>query len=145
MALTPDELERMAEESEGLGVSLIRQTVHCGHCGYNLKSLPVVHQCPECGHSYSAHPGRMRGIYKPGDESFPTGRIATALLCAVIACALLGGGLLFKEPISLTFAFLFFGVTAILVYKVVADIQTYSRDRMIRARITEERHHGQPR
>lgn len=40
----------------------------CGRCGYDLRGLPAIHTCPECGLAYDAHSrvfhlyGRRRGL-----------------------------------------------------------------------------------
>jgi len=43
----------------------ISATVFCGKCGYNLRTLPYLYQCPECGNEYNARPLVMKGVFLP--------------------------------------------------------------------------------
>ncbi|MEK6676265.1 MAG: hypothetical protein AABZ47_11510 [Planctomycetota bacterium] len=67
--LTSDELERLTDAT--WGDNSISMSLHCGCCGYNLRTLPYVYQCPECGREYSARPDRMHGIFFPDQAKFP--------------------------------------------------------------------------
>lgn len=139
MPLTPDELEHMANEGEGQTEVRIRHTVHCGTCGYNLKSLPIAYTCPECGNPYSARPLKMHGVYQPGNEAFPGARLASVILCGLIGAILFGAGVATKEPLRLIMGGFFLVVTAILVVASIADLRAYWRARSIQIRINEEK------
>lgn len=139
MPLTPDELEHMADEGEGRAGVRIKHTVHCGVCGYNLKSLPVTYTCPECGNSYSARPLKMFGVFQPGNETFPGGRIATVVLCGIIGAVLFGAGIKGKHALHLGFGGLFLVITAVLVVITIGEIQSFLRAKSIRNRIEEEK------
>src|SRR5262245_47063510 len=117
MPLTPDELEHMADEGAQRSGACISHTLYCGVCGYNLKSLPYVYNCPECGNAYSARALSMRGIYRPGDDTFPAARIITAGFCGLIGTGLTIAGIIMTEWYNLIFGAIFDGITAVLVYK----------------------------
>lgn len=90
MALSSYELERIADDMYKDRV--IRGSVYCGHCGYNLHSLPYVYTCPECGNQYNARPLKMDGIFVLHDTYFPASDVAAVLLCAPIVYLLIAGG-----------------------------------------------------
>jgi len=60
MPVSLDELERFLSYS-----------VFCDRCGYNLRQLPYVGQCPECANHYNARPLKLQGIYSAFDLKFP--------------------------------------------------------------------------
>ena len=43
----------------------ISSTIYCGKCGYDLRTLPYLYQCPECGNDYNARPLVMKGVFMP--------------------------------------------------------------------------------
>jgi hypothetical protein len=67
--------------------------VYCGGCGYNLKTLPYVYTCPECGQSYNARPRIMKGIFMPYTAEWPFLDLAAATVCAFVAGYLFWNGL----------------------------------------------------
>ena len=78
MALSTTELERIADDI--YRDRLLTLATYCGDCGYNLKTLPYVHTCPECGNQYNARPLRMTGIFLPHAAEFPVSDLFTALI-----------------------------------------------------------------
>ena len=70
MSVGLDELERTLSRS-----------VFCDRCGYNLRRLPYVGRCPECGNAYNARPLRLKGIYHAFDRKFPLLDIFVAIAC----------------------------------------------------------------
>ena len=86
MGLSKSDLERLADDTyKG---RLITGSIYCGQCGYNLRTLPYVHTCPECGNQYNARPLKMEGIFLPQEAQIPWGDLVAAGFCA-------GGALLF--------------------------------------------------
>ena len=77
------EADRRAEET--YRNRRITGRVYCGQCGYNLRTLPYVYQCPECGNEYNARPLIMHGLFKPHEMAFPFGAYLMALVLAVAA------------------------------------------------------------
>ncbi len=68
MVISSDELSRLADEA--YGGRRISDSLYCATCGYNLRTLPYVYRCPECGSGYNARPLAMKGIFLPV-ETFP--------------------------------------------------------------------------
>ncbi len=87
MSLSKSELERLADDT--YKNRIILSSTYCGRCGYNLRTLPYVYTCPECGGQYNARPLKMQGIFLPQAVQVPAGDIAAALFC--VAGALLFG------------------------------------------------------
>ena len=66
--------------------------LHCARCGYNLRTLPYLGRCPECGGNYNARPLRMDGIFTAQMLVFPTGDVVSAVFTCGLAAALIPGG-----------------------------------------------------
>jgi len=90
MSLTGHDMERIADEI--YRDRRLTASVYCGRCGYNLRTLPYVYTCPECGNQYNARPRNMKGIFEPQEIFFPFtdfGLAFLGLVCmALIALAL---------------------------------------------------------
>ena len=89
MVLDSGELERLAEQC--LADRVISMNLHCARCGYNLRTLPYVGRCPECGGDYNARPLRMDGIFTAQMLVFPTGDVVAAVFTWGLAAALIPG------------------------------------------------------
>jgi len=96
MVLGTDELERLADDA--YKERRIGGTVYCGGCGYNLKTLPYMYQCPECGQEYNARPLVMKGIFLPQSMSPPVVDMAAVVFCGPIAFFLIDGATQPFEP-----------------------------------------------
>ena len=91
MSLTGHDMEQIADEM--YKDRRLRASVYCGQCGYNLRTLPYVYTCPECGNQYNARPRKMTGIFEPQEVFFPftdfglafLGAVSTALIIWVMA------------------------------------------------------------
>jgi len=81
MVVSHDELYRLADDI--YKNRRITGWMYCGNCGYNLRTLPYVHTCPECGHEYNARPLTMRGIFLPHEARFPLRDLAAFLACVL--------------------------------------------------------------
>ncbi len=90
MPLDIGELDRLADDTYKNRV--ITGFIYCGHCGYNLHSLPYVYTCPECGQQYNARPLVMKGIFSPHNAQLPVSEIAGMLLCLTVAVGLIWSG-----------------------------------------------------
>ena len=63
-------------------------STYCGRCGYNLKTLPHVYTCPECGAAYNARFPNMQGVFLHDNVSFPLSDIiANAMFAGVTVLA----------------------------------------------------------
>ncbi len=60
----------------------IDESVYCGTCGYNLRTLPWIGRCPECGSHYNARWKTRHGIFLPQELRFPLGDVFTTTVCA---------------------------------------------------------------
>jgi hypothetical protein len=69
MGLSQQELERISDDV--YKNRRITASTFCGNCGYNLRTLPYVYTCPECGQSYNARPLVMKGIFVPYEVEIP--------------------------------------------------------------------------
>ena len=83
--------ERNRFEDDILFDRRITQSLYCGNCGYNLKTLPRSYVCPECGQKYNARRQPMKGIYFPHNVEPPFAQMAGAVISATIAVSLLIG------------------------------------------------------
>ena len=89
-AIERDELEMMMDPNRE---RVIAETLFCAECGYQLRMLPFIGRCPECGNAYNARSRHRKGIFVPELAEFP----ATDILAALASTAgslWLGAGLL---------------------------------------------------
>jgi predicted Zn-ribbon and HTH transcriptional regulator len=145
VAFTHEELDRLIDDTRDRGV--IVGPVYCGTCGYNLRTLPYVYRCPECGNEYNARPLSIRGIFLPSQCSIPVRDIAATVVCAVSAVAF--GYVAVKgsnaKMLSLEGAVILYGI-AVLLGLFAAHfgwaswraLFQYRRGRIITRRIAEE-------
>ena len=132
MALSGQDLERLADDQ--YKDRIITGSVYCGSCGYNLRTLPYIYTCPECGNQYNARPLKMTGIFTPHETYFPASEIAAALLCAPIAFVLIRGGIITADSGRVTLGALF------CMIMVSFAVQAYMRlVRFIKARALARR------
>ncbi len=89
-AVAPSEKDYERQSDETFTDRLIRGSVYCGTCGYNLRTLPYIYQCPECGASYNARPLTMKGVFLPQQAEMPRGMI-------FLLCCIGGAGVLFFD------------------------------------------------
>lgn len=88
--LSGEELERLADDA--YMDRRIGGYVYCGQCGYNLRTLPYLYQCPECGQEYNARPLTMSGVYLPFQATVPVLDTLTVMFWAVVGVAMLYTG-----------------------------------------------------
>ena len=69
MDLSTDELEQLSQDI--YSERRISHSIYCGRCGYNLRTLPYVGRCTECGNEYNARPVVRKGIYISTEVTFP--------------------------------------------------------------------------
>lgn len=90
MALDQDQLERLADDA--YMDRRIGGSVYCERCGYNLRTLPYLYQCPECGQEYNARPLTMKGVYLPFQATVPVLDTLSVVFWAVVGVVLLYTG-----------------------------------------------------
>ncbi len=88
MALEREQLEHMLEEE---GPRLMTKSVICDQCGYQLRGLPFVGRCPECGNSYSVRGIKTEGIFVPESAEFPASDLVAGLASGGLALWLVAG------------------------------------------------------
>ncbi|MFH0980076.1 MAG: hypothetical protein V2A79_00870 [Planctomycetota bacterium] len=118
MGLSSNDIEKLSKDiftERRLGHS-----VFCGNCGYNLRTLPYIGRCPECGNEYNARPAVRKGIYVSTEVWFP----GVELLCTVFflgwAGVWLSTGFKPVVPWQVTFGSVFLivgGISAYLFYR----------------------------
>ena len=94
--ISGDELARLSDEV--YRDSKIRTSLYCAKCGYNLRTLPFVHRCPECGNEYNARPLNMVGIFVPHHAYFPFGDGAATVFCLVAMLLIAVGSVVVIPP-----------------------------------------------
>ncbi len=77
MNVETDDLDKLSQDI--FSERQISHSVYCSRCGYNLRMLPYIGRCPECGNEYNARPAVRNGIYVSTDLSFPS----VELICVV--------------------------------------------------------------
>ncbi|MBI1827569.1 MAG: hypothetical protein HY287_01770 [Planctomycetes bacterium] len=95
MVFTNDELDRLVDED--FKNRVIQQSTYCAECGYNLRGLPFLYSCPECGNSYNARPRGRFGIFEPQQAEFPIHDILGVAIFAGIAAFILWDGVAEKS------------------------------------------------
>ncbi|MGD2108571.1 MAG: hypothetical protein PVI86_04180 [Phycisphaerae bacterium] len=81
MTLSEHDLDRMADDM--YKNRRLTESTYCAQCGYNLRTLPYVYTCPECGNEYNARPVLRHGIFSPHDVVFPFKDLLAAMVSAV--------------------------------------------------------------
>ena len=73
------------------GPDVITEALYCGECGYQLKMLPHVGRCPECGNRYKARGTETEGIFNPHSAEFPAFDIVAGLASVLLVVWLVSG------------------------------------------------------
>ncbi|MCP4248578.1 MAG: hypothetical protein GY778_16130 [bacterium] len=91
MGLSRFELERLADDI--LHDRAISSDLYCAGCGYNLRSLPYVGRCPECGSEYNGRHIWMESIFTADMLDFPIGDFAAGFLALTFGFWLTASGI----------------------------------------------------
>ncbi len=103
-AIERDELELMMGRGRD---RVITDALFCAACGYQLRMLPYIGRCPECGNSYNARSLHKDGIFVPESAEFPATDILAALASAAAALWLTAGLIVHFDLWTLAFGALF--------------------------------------
>lgn len=133
MALSSRELDRYAEDV--YKDRRITRSVYCGNCGYNLKTLPYVYRCPDCGQEYNARPRVLQGIHQPHLVEIPFGDIASTLFCGLCVFLLLRQGFFPIGLWRLIAVLVFVALTLIFLSQTWSKLAALSKSRRIAKRI----------
>lgn len=60
----------------------ITSPTYCEQCGYNLRTLPYIYNCPECGNAYNARALVLKGIFTPRHGMAPTAETSLVVIWA---------------------------------------------------------------
>ncbi len=136
MSLTSHDIERIADDI--YKDRRINSTLYCGRCGYNLRTLPYLYTCPECGNQYNARPPLMKGIFTPHEIMFPFRDYGLTLLGA-LSTLLLSLGLGSPLDVGRLIMALILGVfTVIFGYLSIGRSMQFIRDSRVAHRIRQE-------
>ena len=91
MPLSEQDRERLADDI--YSDRRITVSLYCSKCGYDLRTLPHIHQCPECGQEYNARALSMKGIFLPQYAELPIREIVVVAVCGFGAVIMLGSGM----------------------------------------------------
>lgn len=106
MGITEDRLDNLVAEGQPAN-RLIASAIFCERCGYQLRMLPYVGRCPECGNEYHARGINTRGVFVPQTAEFPGSTILAALASIALVLWLTAGLLQEFDLWALLFALLF--------------------------------------
>lgn len=124
MALSTTELERIADDI--YRDRLLTLSTYCGDCGYNLKTLPYVHTCPECGNRYNARALRMKGIFLPNAAELPIQDLFVTLVAAAVTGLIGYGAFNPLDVIRLVIGLFFAASTIIFAVQVWNKVKRYA-------------------
>lgn len=97
MSLSSEELAKLAEEI--YTDRRITMSTYCGRCGQNLRTLPYVYRCPECGNAYNARPLKQEGVFSADHARFPLGTLFALLVTAAGAALFVATYLGYATPL----------------------------------------------
>lgn len=136
MVISTDELERLADDI--YKDRRITGSVYCGECGYNLKTLPYIHVCPECGNDYNARPRKMVGIFKPHEAEIPARDVFMGLLCGLCCFILAWGAIQPLDPGRLAIAAVFLVLTILNGGQACSKLARWIRSASVMRRIVAD-------
>ncbi len=136
MGLNTDDLERLADEM--YMQRLITTSTYCEKCGYNLRTLPYMYICPECGQKYNARPLKMQGIFQPYKHEPPTGDAAMSLLSALAALLLIAQAVANADMSLLVVGLVFVVMLLLYLIRFVQRLLRYIHARSIARHIERE-------
>ncbi len=125
MAIDHDGLRYLLEETEGENV--ITSTVFCDQCGYQLRMLPYIGRCPECGNPYNARGLKIEGIFVPHTAAFPASDIAAGLASAALVIWLVAGLIKRFDLWTLLFAAVFGYMAVVFLKQAWARLKRFIR------------------
>ncbi len=136
MVLSRHELEELSDDT--YRDRRIKESTFCGRCGYNLRTLPFVYRCPECGNAYNARPLKMKGIFFPHAVYPPVKEIVATAFCGVIAVLLLISAIKPLDEGRLVFGVVFTAITGVFAGQVVHKFQHFFTFWSLSNRIAKE-------
>ena len=138
MVLSNHELDRIAEDI--YRDRRIRSSIHCAKCAYNLRTLPYVYSCPECGQPYNARPGSMKGILISKTVGFPVGHALAAALFLIVTIPMVWAAFSAPTPMRIALSVAFGTGTTIILLRTIPLLREFSEVRRLARSIVEEAH-----
>lgn len=117
----------------------ISGSVYCGKCGYNLRTLPYLYQCPECGNDYNARPLVMKGVFLPQQIPVPWIDMLAVGFFGYIAYTYVSESLPAKEYPSLVVGIVAAVLGLIYLALLIRKWRTLIAGRILLRRIAESR------
>lgn len=137
MGIEEERLDHLLAEG-GAGAPVITSALYCEQCGYELRMLPYVGRCPECGNHYHARGIKMHGIFIPQTAEFPASTIAAALASAALVTWLIAGLVQRFDLWSLIFAGIFGALAVVFTRQSWRELKLFIRGQKLSARDDDE-------
>lgn len=138
MVISSEELDRIADDIDKQ--RRITDSVYCGHCGYNLRTLPYAYQCPECGKEYNARPLSLKGIFIRYQAELPIREAFITLMGAASTVALGYGAFNPRDNVRMVICFVFALITVLFSAQSITRFRLFINSIRIgnRIRLEEE-------
>jgi len=136
MSLRSDELEQLADDI--YKNRRLTTSTYCDNCGYNLRTLPYVYTCPECGQSYNARPLQMKGVFAPYDVEIPWNDMIGGTIFAIGTFWSGIPGVLNRDGTQLALAGVFLLFSTVFFWRSYGGLRRLLRARRVSKRIAME-------
>ncbi len=113
----------------------IQSDVYCGDCGYDLRTLPYVYQCPECGNEYNARALVMKGVFLPVRTPIPWVDMLAVPFFGYVAYTFITESIPVRAYGSLTVGIAAAALGLIYLSMTITKWKLYIRNRMLIRRI----------
>jgi len=123
------EIERFQASEEGK--TTITSPIFCGNCGYQLRMLPQIGRCPECGNHYNTISRTVKGIFTPASIKFPTFNLAAGLACLALLFWLVQGILQEFDIWALLLTAVFTVLTPIFIKQTASELIRFVHARQV--------------
>jgi hypothetical protein len=134
--MNPQELERIVDQT--YAERRISDSTYCAHCGYNLRTLPYVGICPECGRRYNARPLKMENIFNSYGIVLPYSETFSAALGIGLAIALFRGAAGSGDASRVTFGVIFAALGITFAVRAFVQTRRFLRTREVLKRVEAE-------
>ena len=117
---------------------IITLSLHCGRCGYNLRTLPYVYSCPECGNAYNARALKMEGIFLPNNVGIPFGEVAACLFSAAASWGSIAAFVWSRDRSALALAVPLVALTLVFAVRAYRALARFAHSISLTRRIEAE-------
>lgn len=130
--------DRHQIENEVLAGTRLGHNIFCKSCGYNLRTLPYVGLCTECGSEYNAHALSMKGIFLADRPPVPIPEMLGFVICGTGAVSLLESALNPYIPEAVLLAVLVGACCLLFAYQTFQKARTLWQFQKIYRRIRQQ-------